>query len=112
MAEPRVNGAVSVESLIPKGLPDGRMLVERGRERARKIDFPVGRYPRLRGVRSDRGYKDLCRACRAVGFLLDRVSLIPARRMGLPPDPRSQAIEETVLMIYTQQDWDGASDDV
>jgi methylmalonyl-CoA mutase cobalamin-binding subunit len=140
MADPKTNGAISIDSLVPKGLPDGRMLVERGRERARAIDFPIGRYPRLRGVRSDREYKERCRGDgtittyinlgfktwgdtkeaieyiqakgHEVGFELDRVSLIPDRRMGLPPELRSQALEETGIMMYSQQDWDGASEDV
>ena len=32
--------------------------------------------------------------------------------MGLPPDLRSEALEETGLMMYSQEDWDGASEDV
>ena len=72
---------------------------------ARAIDFPIGRYPRLRDVRSDREYKERCRADgtittyinlgfktwpetkeaieyiqakgREVGFELDRVSRSP-----------------------------------
>ena len=43
----RVTSPLTSDSLVPKGLPDGRVLAERGRERARSIDFPIGRYPRF-----------------------------------------------------------------
>jgi methylmalonyl-CoA mutase cobalamin-binding subunit len=132
--------SIDFDSLIPKDLPDGMELVERGRQRARTIDVPIGRYPRLRGVRSDREYKERCRAegkittyinlgyktwpetrdaieyiqakGRVLGFELDRVSLIPDRRMGLPPEMRYQALEETGIMMYSQDDWNGVSMDV
>ena len=115
--------SIDIETLIPRDLPNGMELVERGRQRARAIDVPIGRYPRLRNVGSDREYKERCRAegkittyinlgyktwaetreaieyiqakGRQLGFELDRVSLIPDRRMGLPPELRSQALEET-----------------
>ncbi len=132
--------AIDIDSLIPKDLPNGMELVERGRQRARAIDVPIGRYPRLRNVRSDREYKERCRAegkittyinlgyktwadtkeaieyiqakGRQLGFDLDRVSLIPDRRMGLPPELRAEALEETGIMMYSQDDWNGASMDV
>jgi methylmalonyl-CoA mutase cobalamin-binding subunit len=135
-----MSDSLSIDALIPKDLPDGRALVERGRARSRLIDLPVGRYPRLRHARSDRECKERCRAegkittyinlgyktwaetreaieyiqakGRELGFELDRVSLIPDRRMGLPPELRSQALEETGIMMYTPDDWVGACEDV
>jgi methylmalonyl-CoA mutase cobalamin-binding subunit len=135
-----VTESIDIESLIPRDVPNGMELVERGRQRARAIDVPVGRYPRLRNARSDREYKERCRAegkittyinlgyktwaetresieyiqakGRRLGFELDRVSLIPDRRMGLPPELRFQALEETGIMMYSQDDWNGASMDV
>ena len=49
---------------------------------------------------------------RELGFSLDRVSLIPDRRMGLPPALREAAIEETGLMMRGQGDWSAAVQDV
>jgi methylmalonyl-CoA mutase cobalamin-binding subunit len=128
------------DSLIPEGLPKGMDLVAAGRARARKIDSPATRYARERGVRSDREYKARCRdngtfttyinlgyktwaetrdaidhvkgKGQTLGFDLDRVSLIPDRRMGLPPELRREALEETGIMMYGQDDWNGAAQDV
>jgi methylmalonyl-CoA mutase cobalamin-binding subunit len=135
-----VTDEIDYDSLIPSDVPNGMELVERGRARARAIDVPIGRYPRLRNVRSVREYKERCRAegkvttlinlgyktwddtreaieyiqaqGRALGFELDSVTLISDRRMGLPLELRSQALEETGIMMYSQEDWNGASLDV
>ena len=121
-------------SLLPDDLPNGMELVAAGRARAAKIPQVQLRYARERRVVSDREYKAQCRdsgeqttyinlgyktwaetrdvlrsiQARGVklGFRLDRVSLIPDRRMGLPPELRPLALEETGIMMYTQQDWD------
>ena len=45
------------------------------------------------------------------GFVLDRVSLITDRRMGLPPDLQEQAIGETGLMLFGDADWEGCARD-
>ncbi|HUZ36016.1 MAG TPA: cobalamin-dependent protein [Streptosporangiaceae bacterium] len=127
-------------TLLPDDLPNGMDLVRAGRERAERIPEVQLRYARERGVASDRAYKERCRDSgvlttyinlgyktwaetrdvlrsvqargRALGYGLDRVSLIPDRRMGLPPDLRERALAETGLMMYTPQDWAGAGQDV
>lgn len=126
--------------LLPPDLPDGRELVAAGRQWARQVEVPISRYAREHGARRSRGYKETCRqqgvlttsinlgyktwdqtraaleylAARGkeVGFTLDRVSLIPDRRMGLPLELREAAIEETGLMMRGQGDWTGATQDV
>ncbi|MCM2317598.1 MAG: hypothetical protein NDJ92_20800, partial [Thermoanaerobaculia bacterium] len=128
------------EQLLPRDLPRGMDLLERGRARARQIPDVTLRYARERGVPTDRAWKEQCRDTgrittyvnlgyktwadtrdalayvqergRTLGFELDRVSLITDRRMGLPPDLRASGLEETGLMLYTQADWDGAAQDL
>jgi len=127
-------------SLLPDDLPNGMDLVRAGRERARKLPDVRLRYAVERGVASDREYKERCRDSgqittyinlgfktwaetrdalanlkdrgRTLGFDLDRVSLIPDRRMGLPPELRASALEETGIMMYAPEDWNGAGQDV
>ena len=107
---------------------------------ARQFAVPLSRYARERDVRCSRAYKETCREQgvlttyinlgyktwehtraaleyvgargRELGFSLDRVSLIPDRRMGLPPALREAAIEETGLMMRGQGDWSAAVQDV
>jgi methylmalonyl-CoA mutase cobalamin-binding subunit len=127
-------------TLLPDDLPNGMDLVRAGRERARQIPRVQLRYARGRGVGSDREYKERCRDSgvlttyinlgyktwaetrdalqsllakgKTLGYRLDRVSLIPDRRMGLPPGLRERALGETGLMMYTPEDWAGAGQDV
>lgn len=131
--------SVELRELIPSNLPRGRDLVEAGRERARALTLGRSRYTEIHGARSDREYKEHCRETRTIttylnlgykswaetaaalneivaqgerlGFGLDRVSLIPDRRMGLPPDLRDKAMEETGIMMRSQADWVGAARD-
>jgi methylmalonyl-CoA mutase cobalamin-binding domain/chain len=114
-------------------------LVEAGRKRARTIPLGRSRYTEIHGVASDREYKERCRDAKTIttylnlgykswsetaaalneisargrqlGFRLDRVSLIPDRRMGLPPDLRDKALEETGIMMRSEADWMGAARD-
>jgi methylmalonyl-CoA mutase cobalamin-binding subunit len=134
-----VSTEVELHNLIPPDVPDGWELVRQGRQRAKSIPVGRARYVEMHGVASDRAYKERCRengtittyinlgyktwaetrdalneivaAGRKRGFILDRVSLIPDRRMGLPPGPREQALAETGLMMYTDADWNGAARD-
>ena len=128
-----------LESLIPADIPDGRTLVEKAKKRAGSIPVGRARYVEIHGVKSDREYKERCRddgtittyinlgyktweetrsalneivaASKKRKFRLDRVSLIPDRRMGLPPDLRDQALAETGIMMYSESDWIGAAQD-
>ena len=126
--------------LVPRGLPSGHDLVRRGREIAASLSTGWARYCRERGVRSERHYKEGCAsrdeityyinlglkswpetraaleeilaACRERDLRVDRVSLTADRRMGLPPDARRDALEETGIMFWTPRDWRGAADDL
>jgi methylmalonyl-CoA mutase cobalamin-binding subunit len=131
---------IQLDALIPEELPSGADVVAAGRERARGLDVGRSLYVERRDAPSDRalkeryredgtlstyinlGYKtwtetaealrDLLDAGHRHGFRLDRVSLIPDRRMGLPDDLRARAHEETGIMMYTAEDWRGAARDV
>jgi methylmalonyl-CoA mutase cobalamin-binding subunit len=128
-----------LQQLIPADLPDGRRLVAEAKERAASIPVGTARYVEMHGARSDREYKERCRddgtittyvnlgyktwaetrdalneivaAGKKRHFRLDRVSLIPDRRMGLPPGLREQALAETGIMMYDDADWEGAARD-
>ena len=135
-----MSGDLRLDDVLPPDLPKGSDLVEEGRRLAAQIDRPVNRYARERGVRSTREWKDVVRKrhgletyvnvglktwaeqreCleyveaegRKYGFVLDRFNLVPDRRMGLPSELRSQALEETGIMMYDQSDWNGAAQDL
>jgi methylmalonyl-CoA mutase cobalamin-binding subunit len=130
---------VDLHQLIPTDIPDGRALVEDAKKRAASIPVGRSRYVQEHGVASDRAYKEQCRddgtittyinlgyktwaetsaalneitaAAESRKFRLDRVSLIPDRRMGLPPGLREQALAETGIMMYDEADWIGAAQD-
>lgn len=130
---------VDLHQLIPAHIPDGRALVHAAKERAAAIPVGRSRYVEEHDVTSDRAYKEQCRAdgtittyinlgyktweetgaainevvaaSEARKFRLDRVSLIPDRRMGLPPGLREQALAETGIMMYSEADWVGAAQD-
>lgn len=134
---PSVNA--DLHELIPADLPDGREVVRAGKEKAAGIPVGTARYVEMHGVASDREYKERCREdgtittyinlgyktwaetraaleeIEAAGkrrhFTLDRVSLIPDRRMGLPPGLREEALAETGIMMYGEEDWVGAARD-
>ncbi|MBS1676541.1 MAG: cobalamin-dependent protein [Actinobacteria bacterium] len=128
-----------LHELIPADLPDGREVVRAAKERAASIPVGRARYVEMHGARSDREYKERCRedgtittyinlgyktwaetrealeeivdAGKRRHFTLDRVSLIPDRRMGLPPGLREEALAETGIMMYGEEDWVGAARD-
>jgi methylmalonyl-CoA mutase cobalamin-binding subunit len=131
---------IQLDALLPEGLPSGADVVAAGRERARALEVGRSLYVERRSGESDRALKERYRADGTVstyinlgyktwaetadalrellaaggrhGFRLDRVSLIPDRRMGLPDDVRARAHEETGIMMYTREDWRGAARDV
>jgi methylmalonyl-CoA mutase cobalamin-binding subunit len=135
-----MNDQLDAEQLLPRDLPNGMELLERGRERARRIPNVTLRYAREHGVPTDRAWKEHCRdnglittyvnlgyktwaetrdalayvqdRGKSLGYELDRASLITDRRMGLPPELRSSGLEETGIMLYTQEDWNGAAQDL
>ena len=126
--------------LVPRGLPAGRDLVRRGLALAAAIDTGWSSYCRDRQVRSERHYKEaaigrgeityyinlglkswpetrealgqVLAACRRRKLRCDRVSLTADRRMGLPPQARRAALEETGIMFWTREDWQGAGADL
>ena len=130
---------VELGELLPRDLPRGEDLVRSGRRQAAAIRVGRSRYTELHDVPSDRAYKERCRADgtittyinlgyktwaetrdaldhlvaegKRLGYRLDRVSLIPDRRMGLPPGLRERALEETGIMMYSDADWIGAGRD-
>jgi methylmalonyl-CoA mutase cobalamin-binding domain/chain len=126
--------------LVPRGLPNSADLVREGHERAKLITPAITRYAKQRGVKSERFYKERCRhegkityyinlglkswpetrdalntvtaECRRRNLQVDRVSLTADRRMGLMPEARAGALEETGIMFWTPEDWAGVSRDV
>jgi methylmalonyl-CoA mutase cobalamin-binding subunit len=126
--------------LVPPDLPDGRGLVAEGRALARKLRVGNTRYQQRHRVRSERFYKERCRSdrtityyinlglkswpetrdalqwiqseCRRRNLRVDRVSLTADRRMGLPPEQRAAAIEETGIMFWTSDDWAGVGTEI
>lgn len=134
---PPVNA--DLHELIPADLPDGREVVRAAKERAKAIPVGRARYVEEHDAASDRAYKERCRedgtitsyinlgyktwaetrdaieeivaAGKRRHFRLDRVSLIPDRRMGIPPELRDRALAETGIMMYGEKDWVGAARD-
>jgi methylmalonyl-CoA mutase cobalamin-binding subunit len=132
--------AVSDAELVPPDLPDGRELVQRGLAIAQATSTGRSSYCRNRQVRSEREYKQgaigrseityyinlglkswpetrealgqVLAACRRLHLKCDRVSLTADRRMGLPPQARQTALEETGIMFWTREDWQGAGADL
>lgn len=130
---------LDLQELVPSDIPDGKKLVAEAKERAASIPAGRARYVEMHGVASDREYKERCREDGTITtyinlgyktwdetrdalneivaagerrhFRLDRVSLIPDRRMGLPPGLREKALAETGIMMYEEADWQGAAQD-
>jgi methylmalonyl-CoA mutase cobalamin-binding subunit len=126
--------------LLPRNLPKGAALIEQGRALAQSLRVGTTRYQRRHRVRSERFYKERCRAdktityyinlglktwpetrdalrwvqgeCRRRKLRVDRVSLTADRRMGLLPDAREAAIEETGIMFWTEEDWAGVGNEI
>lgn len=131
---------IEITGLLPPDLPSGAEVVEDGRRRAARLTVGRSKYVALRGGPSDRaikernredgvlttyinlGYKtwdetapalqELVDAGKRHGFRLDRVSLIPDRRMGLPESVRERAHPETGIMMYGSDDWVRAAAEV
>jgi methylmalonyl-CoA mutase cobalamin-binding domain/chain len=126
--------------LVPRGLPSSDELIREGRDSAQRITPAITNYQRERGVTSERFYKERCREDRTITYYInlglktwpetrealneiteecrrrklsvDRVSLTADRRMGLMPDARRAAVEETGIMFWTPEDWAGVATEV
>jgi methylmalonyl-CoA mutase cobalamin-binding subunit len=126
--------------LLPRDLPQGASLIEKGRALARTLGVGTTRYQQRHRVRSERYYKERCRSQRTITYYInlglktwpetrdalrwiqdecrrrklrvDRVSLTADRRMGLLPDAREAAIEETGIMFWTEADWAGVGREI
>ncbi len=126
--------------LVPSGLPASAELIREGSARGERITPQITRYQRLHGVTSERFYKERCRGdgtithyinlglkswpetrdalalideeCQRRSLRVDRVSLTADRRMGLPPETRAGAVEETGIMFWTPEDWAGISREI
>lgn len=131
---------MTADGLVPRDLPATEDLVRRGADLAAEVETGWATYARNRGVRNERQYKEQTietgeityyinlglkswpETRSALGRVLDeahrldlrvdRVSLTADRRMGLAPHARAAAIEETGIMFWTQEDWDGAARDL
>lgn len=127
------------QELVPRGLPPAAELVREGHERGQLLTPAITRYQSRHGVTSERFYKERCRAdgtityyinlglkswaeerealaevtdrCRRLGIRVDRVSLTADRRMGLLPEARAAAPDETGIMFWTPADWAGIARD-
>jgi methylmalonyl-CoA mutase cobalamin-binding domain/chain len=125
---------VDLSTLLPADLPDGRELVQEGREMAGGIDRARSAYCEEKGVGSEREWRERAReqgipcTCMNIGLATwadtrealgliyedalsrgvrppDRFNLIAERRMGLPIDKRADAAQETGPVMMTEQDW-------
>ena len=120
--------------LLPDDLPSGRDLVAQGRAKGAGIELGQSMFCEERGVRSEREWREQARAqglhstCINIGLATwaetrealqllhedalrrgvrppDRFNLLAERRMGLPPELRASAPQETGPMLWTDQDW-------
>lgn len=126
--------------VVPKDLPKSNDLVREGLAIADSIETGWAKYAKNRGVRNERYFKEqtidsgettyyinlglkswpetrdalaqVLDACKRLDVRADRVSLTADRRMGLPPERRATAIEETGIMFWTPEDWRGAAEDL
>ncbi|HEY1854907.1 MAG TPA: cobalamin-dependent protein [Solirubrobacterales bacterium] len=123
--------------LLPVDLPDSAELIREGREIGSRLVPAQTRYDKRHGVVSERFYKERCREdgtityyinlglkawpetrdalgevweeCQRRNLRVDRVSLTSDRRMGLMPEDRPGAVEETGIMFWTPEDWAGVA---
>ena len=128
------------EELRPSDLPDSADLIREGREIGGRLKPVVTKYEAQHGVISERHYKERCREdgtityyinlglkawpetrdslgevweeCRRRELRVDRVSLTADRRMGLMPEERPGATEETGIMFWTPEDWAGIATEI
>lgn len=131
---------MTANELVPHDLPRTEELVRRGADLAAAVETGWATYARNRGVRNERQYKErtietgeityyinlglkswpetraalsqVLEAADRLDLRVDRVSLTADRRMGLAPEKRATAIEETGIMFWSQEDWDGAATDL
>jgi methylmalonyl-CoA mutase cobalamin-binding subunit len=131
---------LDVHELVPHDLPSGWDLVAKGRTLARTIPVGTTRYQRRHRAASERFYKERCRSERTITYYInlglktwpetrdalrwvqseckkrklrvDRVSLTADRRMGLMPDERRSALEETGIMFWEESDWAGVGSEI
>lgn len=123
----------SRKDLIPSGLPSGRRVVEEGIAIGRRIRPGRTLFLRQQGVASEAEYKRRMRARGEVmfhaqyglsswaasadglrrmygeltrrGARLDRFGLCLDRAMGLPPEARARAIQESGLKLAAEEEW-------
>jgi methylmalonyl-CoA mutase cobalamin-binding subunit len=131
--------SITADELLPEDLPSGRELLDEGRRRGSAITITPSRYVLERGFTSERAWKDHARRNgifttyinlgyktwaetadaintlndrgRRKGFRVDHVVVIADRRMGLPPEMRTGALEETGVMMRSDDDWLGTGRD-
>lgn len=126
--------------LVPSDVPRGADLIREGLATGLRLAPAVSRYQRRHAVTSERAYKERCREERTITYYInlglkswpetrealgevwaecerrrlrvDRVSLTADRRMGLMPEARAAAIEETGIMFWTAEDWAGVATEI
>lgn len=132
--------SVAEAELVPGDIPSSAELIRRGRETGAGLSKAITQYQRRHEVISERFYKERCREDRTItyyinlglkswpetrealaevqnecdrrGLRVDRVSLTSDRRMGLMPEDRAGATEETGIMFWTAEDWAGIAKEI
>ncbi|MCB1742482.1 MAG: hypothetical protein KDK91_19055 [Gammaproteobacteria bacterium] len=127
----------SRSQLLPERLPDGRALLDAGRQAGQCVTPGVSLLCERFGVRSEVEYRRAMQACgrlmtcmniglhswaetaralerieqqcEARGFSIDRYQLNLDRRMGLPRELWARAPRETGPMLETDADWRGTT---
>jgi methylmalonyl-CoA mutase cobalamin-binding domain/chain len=126
--------SVSLASLLPADLPDGRDAVREGVTLGKTLERPLSLYLQEKGVESERAWRERAAAegisstCINIGLATwpdtrealgciyedslrrgvrppDRFNILAERRMGLPKALRLAAPQETGPLLMTQQDW-------
>jgi methylmalonyl-CoA mutase cobalamin-binding domain/chain len=126
--------AIDFTGLVPDDLPDGRAILQEGIEHGRRIERAPSLFCETNAVRSEREYRERCRAegqattsinvglntwadtREALGCIIDdslsrgirppdQFTLLAERRMGLPEQMRADAPRETGPCLWTEQDW-------
>ncbi len=131
---------LSLSDLLPCEIPNGKQLVDNGREIGAATTMGISAFCRAHGVTSELEYKlkmaregrtmtaltiglqdwpdtragleKIYRACEERGFYIDRYILALDRRMGLPAEMRAAAIKETGPLLVTAADWNEVAQSV
>ena len=131
---------LSLSDLLPREIPNGKQLVDNGREIGAATTMGISAFCRAHGVTSELEYKlkmaregrtmtaltiglqdwpdtragleKIYRACEERGFYIDRYILALDRRMGLPAEMRAAAIKETGPLLVTAADWNEVAQSV